>query len=404
MNAISTRMQAIQTPVIPEIAALLREFPETLSLGQGVVSYGPPRSAFEAIREFGQRRADHVYGPVQGITPLLDLIAAKLERENGIHCGGRSRVLVTAGSNMGFLQALFAICDPGDEVILPLPYYFNHEMAIGMLNCRPVPVPVDGDYQPDPARLEAAITPRTRAIVTISPNNPTGAVYSPERLREINTLCARHDIYHISDEAYEYFTYDQARHLSPGALEGAAGHTISLFSLSKAYGFASWRIGYMVVPEALFEPLLKAQDTNLICPPLISQQAAIGALRAGAEYCHGHVRILTGIRGRVLDRLHGLGELCRVPETAGAFYILLKLHLDLDAMDLAKRLIREFRVAVVPGTAFGLAKGCYLRISYGALREEDIDTGLQRLVDGLGSIAASRQEPAWNYPAGQGHQ
>lgn len=399
MKAISTRMQAIQTPVIPEIAALIRACPDTLSLGQGVVSYGPPQPAFDRIRDFGRQSVDHIYGPVHGITPLLEVIGAKLARENGIHCGEDTRVIVTAGSNMGFLQALLAICDPGDEVILPLPYYFNHEMAIGMLNCHPVPVPVDDDYQPDPARLEAAITPRTRAIVTISPNNPTGAVYDPQRLREINAICARHGIYHISDEAYEYFTYDGARHLSPGALEGASGHTISLFSLSKAYGFASWRIGYMVVPMVLFEPLLKAQDTNLICPPLIAQHAAIGALQTGVDYCRGHVQVLAGIRERIYARLQPLQGLCTFPRAYGAFYIFLKFNRDLDSMVVARQLIREFGVAVIPGNAFGLADDCYLRLSYGALREDRIDTGIQRLVDGLRSIAAPRQGLKMNYSA-----
>ncbi len=392
-------MQAIQAPVIPHIAALIRSYPDTLSLGQGVVSYGPPPSVVARIRNFAWSPDDHVYGQVHGLAPLLDLVEDKLERENGIPRGDHSRVIVTAGSNMGFLHALFAICDPGDEVILPLPYYFNHEMAVGMLNCRPVLVPVEADYQPDPARLEAAITPRTRAIVTVSPNNPTGAVYTPECLCEINAICARHGIYHISDEAYEYFTYDKAKHLSPGSLEGAAGHTISLFSLSKAYGFASWRIGYMVVPETLFESILKVQDTNLICPPLVCQQAAIGALQTGAGYCQGHLQTLAGIRERIYTLLRPVQEYCTFPRTAGAFYILIKLNRDLDAMAMAEHLIRDFRVAVIPGTAFGLAKGCYLRISYGSLRKDNVDTGIQRLVDGLAVLADPQRGSVMNYSA-----
>ena len=123
--------------------------------------------------------------------------------------------------------------------------------------------PTDDLYQLQPALISEAITPRTRAVVTISPNNPTGAGYPEADLREVNELCRARRIYHISDETYEYFTYGGARHFSPGSLGGE--HTISLFSLSKAYGFASWRIGYMTIAESLFESIKKIQDTILIC-------------------------------------------------------------------------------------------------------------------------------------------
>src|SRR4030095_8180337 len=155
----------------------------------------------------------------------------------------------------GFINAILPITDPGDEVILPLPYYFNHEMAIVMAGCKPVLVLTDDNYQLCPDDLCAAIKPRTRVIVTVSPNNPTGAVYSESALRVVNELCRLHGIYHISDEAYEYFIFASRKqtleprnpiHYSPASIDGSASHTISLFSLSKAYGFASWRIGYMV--------------------------------------------------------------------------------------------------------------------------------------------------------------
>ena len=128
--------------------------------------------------------------------------------------------MVTAGGNQAFLNVVLGILDPGDEVILPVPYYFNHEMAITMANARPVLAPTDSDYQLDLGALRSAITPRTRAIVTVSPNNPSGAVYPEGALRAVNALCAEHGIYHISDEAYEYFTFDDARHFSPASISG----------------------------------------------------------------------------------------------------------------------------------------------------------------------------------------
>src|SRR5205807_2533015 len=118
------------------------------------------------------------------------------------------------------------------------PYYFNHEMAVTMADARPVVVKTDENYQLRPDAIRQAITSRTRAIVTVSPNNPSGAVYGEAALREVNELCRSRGLYHIHDEAYEYFTYEGARHFSPGSITGAQGHTISLYSLSKAYGFA----------------------------------------------------------------------------------------------------------------------------------------------------------------------
>lgn len=385
MPPIGRRMAAVQAPIIPVIAELIRNTPGTISLGQGVVYYGPPEAALASAREFGGRPEQHKYGPVHGTPELRERIERKLHEENGIGIAGRC-VVVTAGANMGFLNALFAIADPGDEVILPLPYYFNQEMAIRMLNCTPVFVPTDEQFHLRLDALRAAITERTRAIVTISPNNPSGAVYSEAALREVNALCWERGIYHISDEAYEYFTYGGARHFSPASIEGSEGHTISLYSLSKAYGFASWRIGYLAIPEHVYEAVLKAQDTNLICAPLISQMAASAALDTGAAYCRKHLETIGRVRGIVLDALRQVEDVCRIPPAEGAFYVLLKVDTELDSQTLAERLIREHRVAVIPGNAFGLENGCYLRVAYGALEPETAEAGMLRLTGGLRAI------------------
>ncbi len=264
---------------------------------------------------------------------------------------------------MAFVNAMLAVTDPGDEVILVAPFYFNHDMAIVLAGCRTVAVSTDDRYQLRPDAIRAAITPRTRAVVTISPNNPSGAVYPEAALREVNALCATHGLYHVHDEAYEYFTYDGARHCSPGSIDGSAPHTISLFSLSKTYGMASWRVGYMVIPEHLFEAVNKIQDTNLICPPVVSQVVACAALGAGAAYCRERVGELAGVRLLVLDALAGVADRCTVPRPEGAFYCLARVHTSMDPLALVGRLIADHGVAVVPGTAFGLTDGCYVRVS-----------------------------------------
>ena len=381
----SLRMKSVQSPIIPVVGELIRSNPGTISLGQGVAYYGPPPQAIEAIQTFLADPENHKYKLVQGIPELLEAIENKLQVENDISLDG-SRLVVTAGANMGFVNAVLAITDPGDEIILQLPYYFNHEMAIAIADCRAVCVPTDDDYQLQPEAIAAAITERTRAVVTISPNNPTGAVYRKSDLRRVNEICRRNNIYHISDEAYEYFTYDGAEHFSPGSISGAGGYTISLFSLSKAYGFASWRVGWMVVPEHLFEPIRKIQDTILICPPVISQWAAVGAMKAGRSYCRRKLQLTAEIRKICLNELAGIADLVTVPPANGAFYFLLRIHRNTDPMELVRQLIERYKVAVIPGMTFGVEDKCLLRIAYGALQKETAAEGIGRLVEGLKKI------------------
>lgn len=386
----SSRMQSVQSPIIPVVAEWIRQNPGTISLGQGVVSYGPPPEAIAGIQRFLADPENHKYKPVVGCPELVAAFEQKLAAENDIAPGNGTSLVITAGSNMGFMNALLAIADPGDEVIVQSPYYFNHEMAITMAGCRPVEVPTDSNYQLQPDRIEAAITARTKAVVTISPNNPTGAVYPEAVLREVNSLCARRGLYHIHDEAYEYFLYDGTPRFSPGSIPGAGAHTISLFSLSKAYGFASWRIGAMVVPHPLLEHVRKIQDTILICPPVISQFAAAGALAAGADYCREKRRGIAEVRAVVRRQLRALDDHCEIPRADGAFYFLLRVRTPMKSLELAERLIREHHVAVIPGVAFGLHDGCYLRVAYGALRQETAEEGIGRLVTGLKKILGER--------------
>lgn len=378
-----SRMAAVQSPIIPVVGQLIRDRPGTISLGQGVVSYPPPPEALESLAEFFADPNNHKYQAVVGIPPLLSAIAAKLKAENGIQIGDDNAIVVTAGGNMAFANALLAITDAGDEIILNVPYYFNHEMAIAMANCRSVLVTTDENYQLRPQAIEAAISDRTRAVVTISPNNPTGAVYPESTLREVNRICQERGIYHISDEAYEYFTYNEAKHFSPGSIPNSHNHTISLYSLSKAYGFASWRIGYMVIPQSLLDAVKKIQDTILICPPVISQYAALGALKAGKEYCEKHLREIHGVRKTVLNSLQSLGDLCTIVPTNGAFYFFLKVHTSIEDFELVKKLIEEHGVGVLPGMTFGAIDGCYLRVAYGALQRDTAVRGIERLVTGL---------------------
>jgi len=382
----SRRMEEVQTPIIPIVGDLVRGTPGTISLGQGMVSYGPPPEALAALAGVAEDPRTHQYGAVEGTAALRSALADKLRAENRIPIDAAHRVVVTAGGNMAFFNAVLAVADVGDEVVLQTPYYFNHEMAIGMAGCRAVLVGTDDAYQLRVDAIAKAITPRTKAVVTVSPNNPTGAVYPEKALREVNELCRARGIYHVHDEAYEYFTYGDAKVFSPGSIAGSAPHTISLYSYSKAYGFAGWRVGYMVIPAHLEDAVRKIQDTNLICPTMIAQAAALGALKAGAGYCRAKVRGMAEVREVARKAFAEISPFCAAPLTDGAFYFFLRISTPLAPLALVERLVKEHRVAAIPGTAFGISEGCSLRVAFGALETATAAEGVGRLVRGLKQI------------------
>ena len=384
--AAARRMEAVMRPVIPHVGSLMARRPGCLSLAQGMVGWSPPAAVERALRELPLPAA-HRYGPGLGDADLLAAVRQELAGLRGLDLEA-SEVVVTAGSNMAFHAAVTVICDPGDEVILPRPYYFNHVMAVQLAGG--VAVPVQAGLIPDPERLAAAITPRTRAIVTISPGNPTGLVTPPELLAAVNRLCARRGLFHISDEAYAEFVHGAVPHRSPGAEPGSGGHTLSLFSLSKAYGMAGWRIGYAAVPRQLIEGLAKVQDTVEICPARPSQRLALAALSAGPAWCRPRVEALGRSRRRLLAAVAeaqaaGL-PLQLLAEPDGAFYALIEVASTLGAAELVERLVLEHGVAVLPGGEFGLRGrpgAAVLRLSYGMLAGDELDEALGRLFEGV---------------------
>jgi len=381
----------VLTPVIPQVGELIGRRADTLSLAQGMVNWGPPAAVHEAVRtalaaEPSRAFLDR-YGPMEGDPELLDAVREDLEGHHHLDLDG-SALLVTAGSNMAFHAIAQVILDPGDEVILPLPWYFNHVMAIQL--AAGVPVGVPAGLVPDPERLAAAITPRTRAIVTVSPANPSGVVIPGAVLAAINRLCAERGLFHISDEAYAAFVHGSVPHHPPGRTRGSGSHTITLHSLSKAYGMAGWRLGYGAVPSQLLAGLAQVQDTVMICPPRITQRAALAALGAGAAWIAPRMASLKERRSLVLDTLaaaQAQGLPITIPVVPdGAFYVLVGCATPLAGEALVERLVLEHGVAALPGEAFGLGDGegaAQLRLSYGMLDTPLLKAALERLLVGL---------------------
>ena len=383
----ASRLKNVLDPVIPTVAEWISQSPGTISLGQGVAYFPPPKEIFDIVSNPEKYNQAHLYGPCFGLPDLIDTIHRKLQSDNHINIVHEDNfVMVTAGSNMAFSHVVQAIGDPGVEIILPSPFYFNHHMAITLAGMNPMTTAVRSNFQLDIEAIESSITPKTKAIVTVSPNNPTGAVYPKSDILRINNLCRRHNIFHISDEAYEYFTFDKNDHFSPGASQSATEHTISLFSLSKSYGFAGWRIGYLVAPSRLKQALQKIQDTHLISPPFITQIAAKKAIDIGKNYPARHHAEIEKTRNLFLDIFNQNAHICDSPISQGAFYLLVKFKTDFTPEELSKTLIDKNKIAALPATTFGLTKDTFLRFSFGAIAPHLRDVAANQLNDALNAI------------------
>ena len=409
----SLRINGVLNSVISELGNLVQQRPGTLSLAQGMVSWCPPPAVETAVREVMAEGPPslHRYGNVAGDAELLAAVAHTLGHHHGLELD-HSSLLITAGSNMAFSAIVQVLCDgptaEPTEVILPLPYYFNHVMAIQLAGGWPKVV--DAGLIPDPDRLAAAITSRTRAIVTVSPNNPSGVVVPPAVLAAINALCEARGLLHICDEAYALFSHGAQPAWSPGSTPGSSRHTVTLQTLSKAYGMAGWRVGYMAAPRDFADALVKVQDTVLICPPRLVQRAALAALEAGPDWCLPQIAKLAERRMQLLGRVaeqQRLGLPVRlIGEPDGAFYALLVVQAQgslgerirrggFTSEALMRQLVLDHRVATVAGESFGFdpkVNGLVLRLSYGLLSPSELDEALSRLFDGVRAILRQRSE------------
>ena len=355
---------------------------DVISLGQSVPFFGPPPQMLDAVREaldsFGPRL--HTYGPDAGIPELRNALARKLREFNGAPFDPDTQLLVTPGSNQAFMVVMTTILEPGDEVAIASPYYFNHHMAIELSGgvVKEIPLSEEDGFQMRMEDVESALTERTKAVVIVSPNNPTGTVYRPEEIALITRELSERGIYVISDDAYEVFCYDGARHTSVAGVAGAGDNVITLGSLSKTFGMTGWRIGYIAASAELCRQALKVQDAMAICAPIISQVAAAAALERMPEYPLSKIGELEH-RRRLLE-----SALDRIPalhweKTDGALFGMVRTDVAGRDRELAWELLEQAQVLTVPGSAFGRQWEGFLRISYGCSPRDRYEEALSRL-------------------------
>jgi aspartate/methionine/tyrosine aminotransferase len=384
MKSQSGRTQRIQEAPIVKLIADSKSPSDLVDLGQGVPFYGPPEEAILAATEVLHKESGSKYSPDSGFSSLREAITRKLASENGVKADPYRNIIVTTGANQAFVNAILCVTQPGDHVLVLSPYYFNHVMAIQLAGCKPVIVDTDRNYQLLLERIGEKITKRVKAVVLVSPNNPTGAVYPRNMVKEIGTLCAENDLYLITDETYEHFVYDHTEFVGALALDKAIDHTISLFSFSKSYGMPGYRIGYAVFPAGIHSEMLKVQDTLTICAPSPLQAAAEAAIKLGAAYPKQFIPRIEKVRRVFIDRLTRL-DFVEMPVTNGSYYFLLRLRTRKSDWGIAKSLIEEHGVITIPGAVFGTRYPA-LRVAYANVDESAAEEGISRLTKGLQEI------------------
>lgn len=354
---------------------------DVISLGQGIPFFRPPEKAIDAFNKYSSLKDGYSYSTDAGLIELRKSIKDKLRIENNVIVD-EDQIVVTAGANQGFMNVIMSITNPGDEIILITPSYFNYVMATRLVDCKPVLVSSDErTHIPNLEEMKQKISEKTRAIVTISPNNPTGVVYPKNVLKQINNICKEKGLYHISDEVYEYFVYDNHVHISPALFDRNLDNTISLFSCSKSFGMSGYRIGCIITPHHLFDEVIKVQDTIGICAPVPSQYAAIKAFDLGNSYMNHYISEINEIRFLFYDVLKELDSVyVNLPQ--GAMYFFLHFKNKINTWNLAKTLIEKYNIVVIPGEVFD-SKHSSLRVSFGNLGFDESKEGIMRLRNGL---------------------
>jgi aspartate/methionine/tyrosine aminotransferase len=368
--------------------ALEREGHTIAHLEIGRPDFDTPVHIKAAAMDALQRGQVH-YTPNAGIPELREAIVEKLARDNGLQVDPGRGIVVTVGAKESVFMCLYGLLDPGDEILVPTPIWPDYLDTTKVVGAVPVQVPLrpGRGYQLDAADLDAAITPRTKALVVHSPHNPTGAVSDGSTLRAVADLAIRRDLVVISDEIYEKLTYDGAQHVSTASLPGMFERTVTINGFSKAYSMTGWRLGYVAGPPALIAPLLKVHQCTTTCANSFAQWGGVAAYRGDQASVSEMAREFDRRRTLVVDALRAMpGVELVVPR--GAFYAFPDVHrLGHDDADLAEYLLRQAHVATVPGSTFGESGRGHLRISYAA-GYDVIAAAMARMARAVGALTA----------------
>ena len=362
-NPLSDKITNIKPSGIRRFFDIVSEMEDAISLGVGEPDFDTPWH----IRDEGiysLEKGKTFYTSNAGIKELRQEICNYYGRKQGVVYNPLTEALVTVGGSEGIDLALRCMLNPGDEVIIPTPCYVSYEPCTVMADGVPVILPLknENQFRLTPEELEGAITEKTKILILAFPNNPTGAIMEKEDLEAIAPIIEKHDLFVISDEIYSELSY-KSKHVSICSIPGMRERTIIINGFSKAYAMTGWRLGYALGPEAIIKQMIKLHQFAIMCAPTTSQYAAVEALKNGDDDVAMMRESYNERRRFVLDRLHKMGLPCFEP--MGAFYVFPCIsEFGMSSEEFATTLLKEEKVAIVPGTAFGDCGDGFLRISY----------------------------------------
>ncbi len=388
---ISKRVQKIVISPIKEMSILADQLEEKIGLnkiisfGQGIPYLDTPSHIKIGARKALNKISTAKYTLEPGITELRNLVAEFLEKEKGIkNVKPKKEIMISVGCQEAMACALAATLDPGDEALIPSPTYASHIEQILQFNGVPKFIPMiekDG-WHLNFNELEKAITKKTKIVLLSNPSNPTGSVLSKKELFKLARFVKKHNLILISDETYDFLTYDGAKHISAGSIPFIRDRVIVANSFSKKYRMTGYRLGYAFANEGIIDHMLKAHDALVICAPAISQETAITALKEtkkSRQSIKDLVNKLTYNRKLICQELDKLSEYLKYQKPMGAYYILARVKIPkINSFKFALRILNEARVIVIPGAAFGPSGENHIRFSF-AGEPENIKKGFSRL-------------------------
>lgn len=383
--------KAVKVPIsgIREIIEYARNFKDAIFLNLGEPDFPTPKHICEAAKKAIDIGFTH-YTHIRGVIELREAIAERTKKELGISYDPETEILVTVGGTSAFFAAVQSLIDPGDEILLPSPYYpphYNAAMVSGAVVKTYKQIP-ELEYDVSIDEIKNKITNKTKAIVVVSPNNPTGSKLSEERIKEIAKLAKENDLVVISDELYDKLIYE-GKHVSIANQNGMKERTIVINGVSKTYAMTGWRIGWMLAPEQIISTCLRIHHPMVVHPSSIAQKAALAAL-IGPQDCVKEMRKEYERRKNFIVKELQNTEGVKCPKPKGAFYVFPSFkEYNRDSYELAKYLVREARIVFVPGEAFGEEWKYNLRISYSASMEE-LQEAMKRLRNALRKLKKNK--------------
>lgn len=355
---------------------------DVVSLGVGLPFYPAPKHVHDHVVDVLKNKPDiDKYTLLIGLPSLRKIIADQLSKSLDFKVT-LDEILITPGSMAGLLYSMLALVNPGDEVILPSPYFSSNGEQVSIASGVVVPVPMIEDskvgFKLDVRKIASAITKKTKAIVLNNPQNPTGAVYLKKDLIKLAEVLADKKIYVITDEVYDYLVYDNHIYFNIATIKKLWPRVIQCCSLSKKYGMMGWRVGYLHTNRDLLMQILKIHDANIVCAPHISQEAAIAALTGPQLVVKHHREWLSENREVICKRLDQLPDLFTYIKPRGTYYVFPRYNITISSIEMAKKLLYEARVVTVPGIGFGPEGEHHLRLSFGS-SIKTINTAFDRI-------------------------